>query len=307
MTPSADTVLGCIVGGAIGDCLGGVAEQKRLCLSDDTQLTLATFEAICASGDVSPEQIAAAFLRWFRAGRISGIGSATLKALCDLRAGAHWALAGARGERAAGNGSAMRIAPLAFLLDDRDRSHKETIRDVCRITHHSDEAYVGALAIIAAIRWPIWPPEQEFFENLASVLPDTRVRDRHAEFSAVSWDTHFSVATQFGCSGYVVESIPLALLGAIGMAINGFEPTVDGIGRCGGDADTIGSLAGQVAGAHLGLARLPERLVGLAPVQEVTPVAASFARLVVRWSSLGRNGSVERSSELDGAWDFVED
>jgi len=285
MTPSTDAVLGCIVGGAIGDCIGGLAEQNRLCLSDDTQLTLATCEAICASGEVSPDQIAAAFLRWFRAGRISGIGSATLKALCDLRAGAHWALAGARGERAAGNGAAMRIAPLAFLLDDRDRSDRAKIRDVCRITHHSDEAYVGALAILAAIRWPVWAPEPKFFENLATVLPDTRVRDRLAEYSEVSWDTEYSVvAKRFGCSGYVVESIPLALFGAIGMAINGFELTLAEIARCGGDADTIGSLAGQVAGAHLGLARLPGRLVDLAPVQEVLPVAASFARRVVRKS-----------------------
>ena len=88
-----DNVLGCILGGAIGDCVAGVAERNRLCVSDDTQLTLATCEAICASGEVAPEQIAAAFLRWFRAGRLTGVGSATLKALCDLRAGAHWALA----------------------------------------------------------------------------------------------------------------------------------------------------------------------------------------------------------------------
>lgn len=143
------------------------------------------------------------------------------------------------------------------------------------------------MAILAAIRWPTWPPEPTFFENLAGVLPDTRVRDRIAECSEDSWDTEYSVvAKRFGCSGYVVESIPLALIGAIGMVVNGFEPTLDGIARCGGDADTIGSLAGQVAGAHLGLARLPERLVGLAPVEEVLPIAASFARLVVRRSSL---------------------
>ena len=37
----------------------------------------------------------------------------------------------------------MRIAPLAFVLDAGDRSHRVIIRDVCRITHHNDEAYVG--------------------------------------------------------------------------------------------------------------------------------------------------------------------
>jgi ADP-ribosylglycohydrolase len=78
MTPSTDPVLGCILGGAIGDCVAGVAERSRLCLSDDTHLTLATCEAICASGEVSPDQIATAFLRWFRSGRLTGIAGVHL-------------------------------------------------------------------------------------------------------------------------------------------------------------------------------------------------------------------------------------
>lgn len=41
-------------------------------------------------------------------------------------------------ERAAGTGAAMRIAPLAFLLDPLDPEQRVTLRDVCRITHHSD-------------------------------------------------------------------------------------------------------------------------------------------------------------------------
>lgn len=39
-----DQILGCFVGGALGDALGGIPERKRISLSDDTQLTLATCE-----------------------------------------------------------------------------------------------------------------------------------------------------------------------------------------------------------------------------------------------------------------------
>jgi ADP-ribosyl-[dinitrogen reductase] hydrolase len=152
-----DRILGCLLGGAIGDAVGGVPERGEISLSDDTQLTLATCEALQV-GEVSPEAIAAAFTRWFRAGAITGVGSSTLKALRDLAAGAHWALSGARGEMAAGNGAAMRIAPLAFLLDPSDPGQRMVLRDVCRITHHSDEAYLGALAVVAAIRSEVWPP-----------------------------------------------------------------------------------------------------------------------------------------------------
>lgn len=120
-------VLGCLLGGALGDAWGGPYEgaagpvafeiPSRPALSDDTQLTLATCQSIIELGCVNPENLASHFLRWFRAGRLRGMGSSTLKAMRDLAAGTHWALAGARGEYAAGNGAAMRIAPLAFLLN----------------------------------------------------------------------------------------------------------------------------------------------------------------------------------------------
>src|SRR4051794_30405994 len=122
-----DRVLGCILGGAIGDALGGPYEgqpgpltvQPDLPwgLSDDTQLTLATCEAIIATGAITPASIADRFTAWFRSGRITGMGASTLKALRDLSAGAHWALAGRKGDRGAGNGAAMRVAPLAFCID----------------------------------------------------------------------------------------------------------------------------------------------------------------------------------------------
>src|SRR5438552_2968729 len=156
-------ILGCILGGALGDAWGGpwegnlgrVAFQipSRSSVSDETQLTLATCESIIERGGVQPERLAAHFTAWFSRGRVTGIGASTLKAMRELVAGVHWALAGSRGEYSAGNGAAMRIAPLAFLLDPATPADRRVIRDVCRITHHNDEAYVGALAVVVAIRF----------------------------------------------------------------------------------------------------------------------------------------------------------
>src|SRR5262245_33045013 len=147
-----ERVVGTIVGGALGDAWGRPFEGSvprgpipppdELVITDDTQLTLATCEAVIEGGTVDPARIAGRFLVWFRSGRLRGLGASTLKALRDLDLGAHWALSGAKGERSAGNGAAMRIAPLAFLLDLRSDEHRRTLRDVCRITHHHDEAYV---------------------------------------------------------------------------------------------------------------------------------------------------------------------
>jgi hypothetical protein len=129
-----DRVLGCPLGGALGDAWGGASENvpvalrskfpTRPTLSDDSQLTPATCESIIECGQVDPDNIASHFLRWYRAGRIHGMGSSTLKAMRDLSVGTHWAVAGATGEYAAGNGVAMRVAPLAFVLDPNDSAHR---------------------------------------------------------------------------------------------------------------------------------------------------------------------------------------
>jgi ADP-ribosylglycohydrolase len=140
MKPLHDRIVGCIVGGAIGDYIGSPLEGRSGPLeviipaaseiTDDTQLTLATCEAIVRAGRPDPEAIARSFGEWFSQRRIRGIGSSTLKALRDISSGAHWALAGASGERSAGNGAAMRIAPLAFCVDPTSPEGRLAIKEV---------------------------------------------------------------------------------------------------------------------------------------------------------------------------------
>src|SRR6185312_6344313 len=155
-----DKLTGCLVGGAIGDSVGSFHESKTnvqfidfeasFGITDDTQLTLATCESIIETKSISPKNISMKFLEWFNGRKLTGLGSSTLKALRDLQVGAHWGLSGRSGEYAAGNGAAMRIAPLAFFLSLSD--HRTVIRDVCYITHKNEEAYIGALSVLYAIK-----------------------------------------------------------------------------------------------------------------------------------------------------------
>jgi ADP-ribosylglycohydrolase len=86
------------------------------------------------------------------------------------------------------------------------------------------------------------------------------------------------IARRFGCSGYVVESVPLALYGA---TLNGrldFETVLLDLVACGGDADTIASIAGQVMGARIGLGGLPEKMVARTPERGlIETIAGEFA------------------------------
>lgn len=290
-----DRILGCFVGGAIGDAFGAVYEGQTppieidrslgWMLTDDTQLTLATCEAIVETGQADPASIAARMATWFRAGRINGIGAATYKALSELTAGGHWALVGSRGERAAGNGAAMRIAPLAFHLNPVLPEHRQRIRDISRITHHHEEAYCGALAVVVAVR-TAWletsPLGGDLLALVASALPDSLVRDRLRELSVVAGAmTLAEIAARYGASGYVVESVPMAVAAAARLEEVGFQPLMESIVSWGGDADTIASIAGQIAGCRLGFAALPVTMLAQLPEREsVVEIAEHFARSV---------------------------
>jgi ADP-ribosyl-[dinitrogen reductase] hydrolase len=288
-----DQVLGCLLGGALGDAWGGPWEGRlgplqfeiplQSKISDDTQLTLATCESVIEKGSVDPENLAAHFLDWFVRGRITGIGASTLKAMRDLSAGVHWALAGNRGEHAAGNGAAMRIAPLAFVLDPLKAGDRTILRDVCRITHHNDESYVGALAVVLAIHFVhagLWSGQKSFLSMVVDSLPDSAVRDRIEQFLRLNIKPE-EAASIFGASGYVVDTVPLALHFAQYVAGEPLSTVLARTISAGGDTDTIASIAGQIAGTVVRATNISRDLFDdIDEGEEIFQIGRQFARLV---------------------------
>jgi ADP-ribosylglycohydrolase len=293
----AEKIIGCILGGAIGDCLGGPYEggttpitidyQHEWKLSDDTQMTLATCEAISRRGGVDPATIASVFVTWFKKSRITGFGAATYKALSELSRGAHWALVGRKGEMAAGNGAAMRIAPLAFWLDPEDSKARVAIRDVCRITHHNEEAYVGALAVALAIRFCFdgtWNGQSKIIQPIADKIPDSCIRDRLIALSEIDDSTPLAdVAERFGCSGHVVESVPFALFAAQRGKLLGFEALIGDVVSCGGDTDTTASMVGQIMGTLAGQSGIPNGMIARLPeLKMIVSISREFAQMACK-------------------------
>lgn len=267
---------GCIIAGAIGDAFGSayenIVEQKDDTfypfgkpkettpiwqITDDTQLTLATMETMIEDSQLKPETLVKHFLKLYKKRKLRGVGASTLKALRELAVGAHWSQVGRRGEYAAGNGAAMRIAPLAFKNDIT----KQQIRDICFITHHNDEACVGALCVIIAIREILignWTGREDLLALIIQQIPDTSVRDRLIEIQSIN---DLREIGKLGNSGYVVDSVPLAIAVASKVLETGIETMYSNLIEIGGDTDTNCSIAGQIAGTLIGKKAIPANLI----------------------------------------------
>ncbi len=177
----------------------------------------------------------------------------------------------------------MRIAPLAFLLNPTESEDRVLIRDVCRITHHNDEAYVGALAIVLAIRAVLsgeWSPNRSFLAVAANRLPDSAVRDRIQALLPLRLSA-IEVARSFGATGHVVDTVPLALYCAQSIADDPLPVVLTHTISVGGDTDTIASIAGQLAGSVVGsneeLSGHVSRIEGSA---DLLPIAGIFSQFI---------------------------
>jgi ADP-ribosylglycohydrolase len=88
------------------------------------------------------------------------------------------------------------------------------------------------------------------------------------------------IGQEFGSSGYVVESVPLAILGASRLATLGFRKVLEELVMTGGDTDTVASMAGQILGCVLGRSGLPDEMALRVPcydrIIETTSILADL-------------------------------
>jgi ADP-ribosyl-[dinitrogen reductase] hydrolase len=275
-----DKFIGSIIAGAIGDAWGSSFEnyeepkkngntfylsaptqQKEKepiwQITDDTFFTLSAIDAIQNDRKNLQESVANSIVEWYKKYSIPGLGSSTLKAIEELKVGGHWSQVGRKGHFAAGNGAAMRIAPFSFIDVDL-----RTLQEICYITHQNDEAFTGALSVYFAIKYILEGNKIGLINYVIENIADTLVRDRLIEAQKLSKETSIiEFAREFGASGYVVESVPLAIFAASKVRLLGIEKVFQELIDARGDTDTNCSIAGQIMGADIGFDNIPKHLI----------------------------------------------
>jgi len=296
-------VLDGLMGVAVGDALGvpvefsarsarknepvtdmtghGTYNQPKGTWSDDSSLTFCLAESLCGGYDL--RDIGNGFVKWYRLaywsarGEVFDIGNATREAIGKLERGKlSPEKCGGVEENDNGNGSLMRILPLAFLVKNMPEEEKyKKIAEVSSLTHAHIRSVIGcSIYIDMALNLMSGMNREDSYNEMKKTIeakfgnePELSHYDRilKNDISKLSED-------EIKTEGYVVYTIEAALWCFLNE--DSYEKCVLRAVNLGKDTDTTGAVAGGLAGLYYGAEKIPEKwLKVLAKKDEITALA----------------------------------
>lgn len=253
--------------------------------SDDTSMTLAAMDSIIrCGGKIDWEDVMRRFENWWNRGEYTclsfpfGLGNNVDNALYRFAKGVPALKCGGRSELDNGNGALMRILPFSlhciFRGLDLDRT-AEIVGNGSALTHGHDTSRMCCLI---------------YTEFMRGLLAGMSKEDALARVRSIDYARFYSPAALTACrrvisedfltirdadihpTGYVVDSLE----GALYAVLHGtdYEDTVLSAVHLGYDTDTVGAIAGSLAGAMYDMAAIPARWLDKLRSREMLEAAA---------------------------------
>lgn len=275
-----------VIGFAIGDALGVPAEFKsrtELKLnpiidmigdgtynvpagtwSDDTSMTLATIDAIISTKTIDVNTMASKFLDWFRnaeytaTNEVFDIGRTTLQALAKYEMNLEDASScGANNEWSNGNGSLMRMLPIAYYIYYKHITNNEEIynivKQVSSITHAHEVSILGCYIYVRYVL--------ELLDGIDKIkaYKDIQQLD-YGMFSSSTIDKYSKILQKniqnvdeenISSNGYVVSTLEATLW--LFLNSNDYNTTILKSVNLGEDTDTVAACTGGILGIYYGI------------------------------------------------------
>jgi ADP-ribosylglycohydrolase len=271
-----DRAIGAMLGLAVGDALGTTLEFSRRDSgpvvrdligggpfglkagewTDDTSMALCLADSLIANRGFDARDLLVRFVGWWRegtnsvTGRCFDIGNTTRAALARFEQAGQLE-AGPVDPQQAGNGSLMRLAPVAITAAAGFEEGEGLADFQSRTTHPAPVAHEACrfyaqkmvMAILGAPKDEVLLPVEWEGSSEITAIPACGWRDKERH--------------EISSSGYVVHTLEAALW-CVDRS-DGFEEAVILAANLGDDADTVGAVTGQLAGALWGREGIPKR------------------------------------------------
>ena len=247
----------------------GTHNQPPGTWSDDTSLTLCLLDSLTNEG-IDYADIMQRFLLWLDKGeytahgKVFDVGIATRKAIHRYRKGTEPLQCGGTSEQDNGNGSLMRILPLAFYCKStKGESFMDIIHNVSSLTHAHKRSHIACGVYLIIARSLLEESDlkstissslkkaEEFYGNKKEYAEDLKHYGRlfKKDFSELP-------EKKIKSSGYVVDTLEAALWCLFNTS--NYKDCVLRAVNLGEDTDTVAAVAGGLAGMFYGVEGIPK-------------------------------------------------
>ena len=282
-----------IYGGITGDALGvphefkergsfprvtgmeghGTHDQEPGTWSDDTSMTLCLIENIIENGDQDSlmKKLVKCYESgyWTPFGKMFDIGNTTRRALDMYIHGTPVEKCGQAGEYDNGNGALMRIAPVAFMMGDNfDFSAlARAVTQYAEITHAHPRSTLGCIIYAVFLFRLLYNDDfsralDVTIELCEKYLVNTKYEKEFTNYQRLFNKSIKNLAvSEIASDGYVVHSLEAALWWCFQTA--NFRDAVLAAVNLGGDTDTIGAIAGTMAGIFYKIDGIPNEWLSI--------------------------------------------
>lgn len=265
----------------------GTWDQPPGTWSDDSSLTLCLAECLCEG--FSLDVIAKSFWRWYKEGywaahgEVFDIGNTTFLALVNWHQGASPLKAGGTGENSNGNGSLMRILPMAYFYQTWTfRELIERVHQVSCITHAHlrSQMACGIYISIAVELLAGLEPKAAYLQGLDKIQSlysgDEYLLEKPHFARVFSGDIARIPIEEINSGGYVIDTLEASLWCLLNSSSYA-QAVLEAI-NLGGDTDTTAAVTGGLAGIYYGVENIPpEWLEQIARKQEIIDLAGRLA------------------------------
>lgn len=265
-------------------------------ITDDTQQTLLLADLFLETGGFTGEGVAQKLIEW--AERIHAfdgmfLGPSSMRALSLIKGGADISTTGVIGDT---NGASMRISAVGLAHPgDIDAVVTDTA-EVCKPTHNTNIAIAGASGVASFIAASLKSDDMDscveaFFYGVnagmqkggryygASIQHRTEWALDIVRSGKSEKEIWADLYNYIGAGVATTEAVPCALA-LVAMYDGAPWKVVRAAANIGGDCDTVGAIAGSMAGAYSGVAAFPDHVA--TKIEEVNHLnLADYARRFV--------------------------
>jgi len=315
MIKSENGIIGLAIGDAIGvpiefvnreellkqpviDMIGfGSHNVPKGCFSDDTSLTLATMDSIIECKEIDTYNIANRFIKWYRkgeytaTGKVFDIGTTTLQALAKYELNLNEpSKCGANDKHSNGNGSLMRMLPVAYYCYANKLNENEIvdiIREVSGITHRHGISILGCYIYIRfAIELLKGKQLKKAYETIKKLDYGDFPLEIKLKYERILYDNIKEYEMKYiKSTGYIVDTLE-ATFWVLLNSTSYNEAIIKAI-NLGDDTDTIGACVGGLAGIFYGIESIKEEWKrDLIKIDYILDICNSFDKVLFKGKKL---------------------